>query len=183
LEDIGSKDRVPQYLELCKTKKKLLFGFGHRVYKNYDPRAAIVRRLAYQVFDIVGREPLIEIAEALEKAALADPWFVERKLYPNVDFYTGVIYKALGFPTDFFIPLFAIPRAAGWLAHWVESLDDTENHIARPRQIYTGPDERPYVPIEHRKPANVRSTACYVSAMSRRRDAGTDLGVPVAKSE
>merc|ERR1719389_826991 len=125
-------------------------GFGHRVYKNYDPRARIVRGIAKDVFDIVGREPLIEVAEALEAAALSDPYFKKRKLYPNVDFYSGLIYKAMGFPTDFFPVLFAIPRFAGWLAHWQEWTVDPDNKIYRPFQNYQGNGERPYVKAESR---------------------------------
>lgn len=108
-------------------------GFGHRVYKNYDPRATIVKKVAYEVFDVVGLEPLIEVAMELEKIALSDEYFIKRKLYPNVDFYSGVIYKAMGFPTDMFPVLFTIPRMAGWISHWVEYLDDKENNIVRPR--------------------------------------------------
>merc|ERR1712087_481626 len=130
--------------------KVKLMGFGHRVYKNYDPRAKIVRKVADKVFNILGREPLIEVAEALEKAALSDPYFIKRKLYPNVDFYSGLIYKALGFPTDFFPVLFAIPRTVGWLAHWNEFLDDPENRIVRPRQVYKGYKARDYIEIDQR---------------------------------
>lgn len=114
-------------------------GFGHRVYHNYDPRAKIIRRTAYEVFEVMGKEPLIEVAVELEKQALADEYFTSRKLYPNVDFYSGLIYKAMGFPTDMFPVLFCIPRAVGWLAHWLEGLDDPENKIARPRQMYALP--------------------------------------------
>merc|ERR1711959_113242 len=121
-----------------------LMGFGHRVYKNYDPRARVVRKVAETVFDIVGRDPLVEVAEALEKHALSDPYFIKRKLYPNVDFYSGIIYKALGFPTDFFPVLFAIPRSVGWLAHWNEFLDDKENKIVRPRQKFLGASGKTY---------------------------------------
>jgi citrate synthase len=150
LESIGSKENVPKFVEQVKQKKVMLMGFGHRVYKNYDPRAKIVRKVAEQVFDILGREPLIEVAEALEKCALSDPYFIERKLYPNVDFYSGLIYKALGFPTDFFPVLFAIPRTVGWLAHWNEFLGDKENRIVRPRQVYLGADTRSYVAMDQR---------------------------------
>lgn len=110
-------------------------GFGHRIYKNYDPRARIVKRVADEVFEILGKEPLIEVAMELERLALSDPYFIDRKLYPNVDFYSGLIYKAIGFPTDMFPVLFTLPRAAGWLAHWVESLDDPDTRIYRPRQV------------------------------------------------
>lgn len=118
LESIGTIDNIPQYLKDVKDRKKLLFGFGHRVYKNYDPRAKIVKRVAYEVFEIVGKEPMIEMAIELEKIALSDEYFVKRKLFPNVDFYSGVIYKAMGFPTDMFPVLFTLPRMAGWIAHW-----------------------------------------------------------------
>lgn len=126
-------------------------GFGHRVYKNYDPRAKIVRTLADQVFEIVGKEPMIEIAMELERIALSDEYFVKRKLYPNVDFYSGVIYKALGIPTEMFTILFTLPRLAGWLAHWDEFVEDPENKIVRPRQIYKGHTRREFVPQTQRK--------------------------------
>merc|ERR1719420_2655358 len=151
LSSIGGKENIPEFIEKVKAREVRLMGFGHRVYKNYDPRARIVRKVAERVFDILGREPLIEVAEALEKAALNDPFFIKRKLYPNVDFYSGLIYKAMGFPTDFFPVLFAIPRTVGWLAHWNEFLDDPENRIVRPRQVYKGEPSRDYVPIETRK--------------------------------
>jgi citrate synthase len=128
----------------------MLMGFGHRVYKNYDPRATIVKKTAEDIFQVVGKEPLIEIAMELEKIALSDEYFIKRKLYPNVDFYSGVIYKALGIPTDFFTVLFTLPRIAGWLAHWTEFLDDPENKIVRPRQIYKGYEKRDYVPQDRR---------------------------------
>ena len=133
LEKIGNKSKIPQFIEDVKNKKELLFGFGHRVYKSYDPRAKIVKKLAYEVFDVVGREPIIELALELEQIALSDEYFISRKLYPNVDFYSGVIYKAMGFPTDMFVILFTIPRCSGWMAHWLEFLDDKENKIVRPR--------------------------------------------------
>ena len=126
-------------------------GFGHRVYRNYDPRAKIVKNTAEEVFQLVGKEPLVEIAMELEKIALSDEYFIKRKLYPNVDFYSGVIYKALGIPTEFFTVLFAVPRIAGWLAHWTEFLDDPENKIVRPRQIYKGYRTRDYVDIDKRE--------------------------------
>jgi citrate synthase len=151
LERIGSADAIPVFLERVKNRGEKLMGFGHRVYKNYDPRAKIVRRIAYQVFDAVGKvEPLIEVATALEKAALSDNYFVERKLYPNIDFYTGLIYKAIGFPTEFFPALFALGRSAGWMAHWSEFLDDKDRRIARPQQVYVGQPLREYVPLEER---------------------------------
>jgi citrate synthase len=122
-------------------------GFGHRVYKNYDPRAKIVKKLADEVFASVGMDKDLEIAMELERIALSDDYFISRKLYPNVDFYTGLIYRAMKFPTDYFTVLFAIPRVAGWLSQWEEMLLDKEQKIARPRQIYTGYDERPYAPV------------------------------------
>ena len=133
LEAIGKKENIPTFIEDVKNRKKKLMGFGHRVYKNYDPRAKIVKKVADEVFEILGKEPLIEIAVELERIALTDEYFIKRKLYPNVDFYSGVIYKALGFPTDMFPILFTIPRMAGWLAHWNEFQDDPENRIVRPR--------------------------------------------------
>lgn len=124
LEQIGKKENIPQFIEDVKNRKKLLYGFGHRVYKSYDPRAKIIKQVAHEVFEVTGREELVEIAVELEKIALSDPYFIERKLYPNVDFYSGIIYKAMGFPTDMFPVLFMIPRCVGWLAHWSEFLDD-----------------------------------------------------------
>ena len=129
----------------------MLMGFGHRVYRNYDPRAKIVKQISEEVFALVGREPLVEIAMELERIALTDEYFIKRRLYPNVDFYSGVIYKALGIPTEFFTVLFAVPRIAGWLAHWTEFLDDPENKIVRPRQIYKGFRNREYEGIEKRE--------------------------------
>jgi citrate synthase len=150
LERIGSVANVPAFVERVKRKEELLMGFGHRVYKSYDPRASIIKAIADEVFEICGRDELIEVATALEATALSDPYFIERKLYPNVDFYSGLIYKAIGFPTDFFPVLFCIPRTVGWLAHWVESLGDKEAKISRPRQWYKGEAERPYVPVHQR---------------------------------
>jgi citrate synthase len=125
-------------------------GFGHRVYKNYDPRAKIIKRMADQVFEVTGRNPLLDIALELERIALEDEYFVKRKLYPNVDFYSGLIYQAMGFPVDTFPVLFAIPRTSGWLAQWEEMLEDKEQKIARPRQVYLGPEKRDYVPLDRR---------------------------------
>jgi citrate synthase len=155
LEKIGSKENIPAFIEKVKNKKETLMGFGHRVYKNYDPRATIVRKVADDVFEVLGKEPLIEIAMELERIALSDKYFVDRKLYPNVDFYSGLIYKAMGFPTDFFPILFTIPRIAGWLAHWNEFLDDSDNKIVRPRQIYKGYKRRDYVPVDKRPKVNI----------------------------
>lgn len=118
LETIKTKDDITRYIEDVKAKKKVLYGFGHRIYKSYDPRAKIIKKLADEVFSVLGKEPLVEIAVQMEKIALTDKYFIDRNLYPNVDFYTGVIYKAMGFPTDMFPVLFSIPRTAGWLAHW-----------------------------------------------------------------
>ena len=152
LEEIGSKDKIPEFIKEVKTSggEVRLMGFGHRVYKNYDPRAKIIKRMADQVFEVTGRNPLLDIALELERIALEDEYFVKRKLYPNVDFYSGLIYQAMGFPTDMFPVLFAIPRTAGWLAQWEEMLLDPDTKIVRPRQIYTGADERSYVPLERR---------------------------------
>ena len=142
LEEIGSKDKVPEIIRQVKDKKRLLMGFGHRVYKNYDPRAQIIKRIADQVFEVTGRNKLLDIALELEKVALSDDYFISKHLYPNVDFYSGLIYQAMGFPTDIFPVLFAIPRMSGWLAQWQEMLLDPEQKISRPRQIYTGYPER-----------------------------------------
>jgi len=150
LQEIGSKDRVPAYIRRVKAGEVLLMGFGHRVYKNYDPRAKIIKQVAYEVFEVTGTNPLLEIALELERIALEDEYFVTRRLYPNVDFYSGIIYQAMGFPVEMFPVLFAIPRTAGWLAHWQELILDTEQRIARPRQIYMGPGRRDYVPLEAR---------------------------------
>ena len=150
LLEIGSVNNVPAYVKQVKSGEKLLMGFGHRVYKNYDPRAKIVKRLAYQVFDIMGRNPLIDIALECERIALEDEYFVKRKLYPNVDFYTGLIYQSMGFPVTMFPVLFAIPRTSGWIAQWEEMLLDPEQKIARPRQLYAGYDLRSYIPLDHR---------------------------------
>jgi citrate synthase len=151
LEEIGTVENIPSFIEKVKIGKGRLMGFGHRVYKNYDPRARIVKKIADEIFEIIGKEPLIDIAMELEKVALTDDYFKSRKLYPNVDFYTGVIYKAMGFPTDMFPVLFTIPRVAGWLAHWREFHADPENKIVRPRQNYVGPPRRSYVPMTERK--------------------------------
>ncbi len=142
LDSIGSKDNIPAYIEQVKAGKLKLMGFGHRVYKNYDPRARIIKWTADQVFQVTGRNPNLDIALELEKIALEDEYFVKRKLYPNVDFYSGIIYQAMGFKPDMFTVLFAIPRTVGWLAHWNELMADPEQKIARPRQIYTGPEQR-----------------------------------------
>ncbi len=150
LHEIGSKDKVPDFIKRVKAGEGRLMGFGHRIYKNYDPRAKIIKETADQVFEVTGRNPLLDIALELERIALQDDYFVKRKLYPNVDFYSGIIYQAMGFPTDAFTVLFAIPRTAGWIAQWQEMLLDSEQKIARPRQVYLGADKRDYVPIEKR---------------------------------
>ncbi len=150
LTDIGSIDNVPAFIESVKQGNGRLMGFGHRVYKNYDPRAKIIKQAAYDVFEVTGKNPLLDIALALEEVALSDSYFIDRKLYPNVDFYSGLIYQAMDFPVDMFTVLFAIPRTAGWLAHWEELLNDGDQRISRPRQWYTGVDERDYVTIDSR---------------------------------
>ncbi len=150
LREIGAKDKVPAYIERVKRGEVKLMGFGHRIYKNYDPRARIIKRVADEVFAVTGKNPLIDLALELERIALQDEYFVSRKLYPNVDFYSGIIYEAMHFPVDMFPVLFAIGRTPGWLAQWQEMLLDKEQRIARPRQIYTGPPQRAYVPIEKR---------------------------------
>jgi citrate synthase len=152
LQEISSVSRVPGFIKEVKEGKgeKRLMGFGHRVYKNYDPRAKIIKRIADEVFAVTGRNPLLDIALELERIALQDDYFVKRKLYPNVDFYSGLIYQAMGFPTTVFTVLFAIPRTAGWIAQWEEMLADPEQKIARPRQVYLGPGERNFVPMAER---------------------------------
>jgi citrate synthase len=151
LNRIGDKAHVPDFVRQVKDGEDLLWGFGHRVYKSYDPRAKIIKEAAHSVIHQTDSNPLLEIALELERIALEDEYFVHRKLYPNVDFYSGIIYQALGFPVDMFPVLFAIPRTAGWLAQWREMLEDKEQKIARPRQVYVGAGTRAYVPIEQRK--------------------------------
>jgi citrate synthase len=151
LTEIGSKDKVPSFIKKVKAGEGLLMGFGHRVYKNYDPRAKIIKRIADQVFEVTGRNPLLDIALELERIALEDEYFIRRKLYPNVDFYSGIIYQAMGFPVEMFPVLFAIPRTCGWVAQWNEMLADPEQKIARPRQVYQGPAQRSFLSIEQRK--------------------------------
>jgi citrate synthase len=149
LNSIGSIDNVDAFIADVKAGKGKLQGFGHRVYKNYDPRARIIKSVADQVFEVTGKNPLLDIALKLEEAALSDEYFISRKLYPNVDFYSGLIYQAMGFPTEMFTVLFAIPRTAGWLSHWSEMLDQ-DSKIYRPRQLWIGHDERPYVDMAQR---------------------------------
>ncbi|MGB1676249.1 MAG: citrate/2-methylcitrate synthase, partial [Miltoncostaeaceae bacterium] len=150
LREIGSKDNVPEFVEKVKNREALLMGFGHRVYKNYDPRATIIKKACDDVFEVTGVNPLLEIAVELEKTALQDDFFVQRKLYPNVDFYSGLIYEALGIPSEMFTVMFAIGRAPGWVAQWLEMINDKEQKISRPRQVYVGPGERDYVEIGSR---------------------------------
>ena len=151
IEEIGHKKNIPAFIESVKAGKGKLMGFGHRVYKNYDPRAKIVKQLCYDVFEVTGMDADLEIALELEQIALKDEYFIQRKLYPNVDFYTGLIYRAMGFPTEYFTVLFAIARTAGWLAQWEEMLLDKDQKIARPRQLYVGPSEREYTSQLKRK--------------------------------
>ena len=151
LREIGDVKAIPDYIKRVKDGEMRLMGFGHRVYKNFDPRAKFIKGVAEQVFEVTGRSPLIAIALELEKIALEDDYFVSRKLYPNVDFYSGIIYEAMGFPASIVPVLFAIPRTVGWLAKWQELLSDEEQAIARPRQVYLGEDERDYVAMEKRK--------------------------------
>ncbi len=150
LHRIGDVKNVPQFIDGVKNREERLMGFGHRVYKSYDPRAAIIKRTAEEVFEVTGRNPLLDIALELERIALEEDFFVSRNLYPNVDFYSGLIYQALGFPVEMFPVLFAIPRTVGWLAQWEEMLMDDEQRIARPRQVFTGPSRREFVPVEER---------------------------------
>jgi citrate synthase len=151
LSEIGDVKNVPDFVEKVKNRERLLMGFGHRVYKNYDPRASVIKKVAEEVFEVTGRNPLLDIAIELEKIALDDPYFVDRKLFPNVDFYSGIIYQAMDLPVSMFPVLFAIPRTVGWLAQWVEMLNDDEQKIARPRQVYLGEDKRDYVQMGKRK--------------------------------
>jgi citrate synthase len=151
LMGIGSKDKVPEFIKKVKGGEGRLMGFGHRVYKNYDPRAKIIKDIADQVFEVKGKNPLLEIALELERIALQDDYFIKRKLYPNVDFYSGLIYQSMGLPMDMFPVLFAIPRTSGWIAQWEEMLLDHDQKIARPKQVYLGAEKRDYVPMDKRK--------------------------------
>jgi citrate synthase len=150
LNEIGDVRNVPDFIESVKGGERRLMGFGHRVYKAYDPRASIIKETAHEVFEVTGKNPLLEIALELEKIALQEDYFVSRNLYPNVDFYSGLIYQAMGFPVEMFPVLFAIPRSVGWLAQWQELLEDSEQRIARPRQVYVGAGERAYLPMKDR---------------------------------
>jgi citrate synthase len=155
LDEIGTKSNIPRFIKEVKEGHRKLMGFGHRVYKNYDPRARIVKRTADEVFEVTGINPRLEIAKELERIALEDDYFVKRRLYPNVDFYSGIIFQAMGFRPDMFTVLFAIPRTVGWLAQWQELLEDPEQKIARPRQIYIGQARRQVVPRHQRASAQV----------------------------
>ncbi|HXE57814.1 MAG TPA: citrate synthase [Gemmatimonadales bacterium] len=150
LDEIGDKKHIPAFLQRVHRGEARLMGFGHRVYKSYDPRAKLIKRVAYDVFEQTGLNPKLEIALELERIALEDEYFIKRKLYPNVDFYSGLIYQAMGYPTEYFTVLFALGRLPGWIAQWEEMLLDKEQKIARPRQVYTGPGERQFVPIDRR---------------------------------
>ena len=150
LMEIGSKDKVPEFIKKVKGGEGRLMGFGHRVYKNYDPRAKIIKQIADQVFEVKGRNPLLDIALELEHIALSDDYFIKRKLYPNVDFYSGLIYQSMGLPMDMFPVLFAIPRTSGWIAQWAEMVTDPDQKLARPKQIYLGAETRDYVPMDKR---------------------------------
>ena len=150
LDRIGSEDNIPAFIEGVKEGNERLMGFGHRVYKNYDPRARIIKKACDDVFEVTGKNPLLDVATELEKIALEDEYFISRKLYPNVDFYSGLIYEALGMPVEMFPVMFAIGRTSGWIAQWLEMIDDPEQKIARPRQIYTGARGLDYVPISGR---------------------------------
>ena len=150
LRGIESVDNIPAFLEKVKAREEKLMGFGHRVYKNYDPRATIIKKACEDVFEVTGKNPLLEIATELERIALEDEYFISRKLYPNVDFYSGLIYEALGLPVEMFPVMFAIGRTSGWIAQWLELVQDKEQKIARPRQLYLGQRTRDYVPIDQR---------------------------------
>lgn len=152
LQRIGTRENVSAFIDAVKSRKEIMFGFGHRVYKNYDPRATIIRQVAEEVFSITGRDPLIDVAMELERVARSDEYFVSRKLYPNVDFYSGLVYRAMGFPPQFFTVLFAVPRVTGYLAHWREALSDPDTKIIRPQQDYCGVWLRDYQPLEKRPP-------------------------------
>jgi citrate synthase len=158
LHEIGSKEHIPGLIKQVKAGERRLMGFGHRVYKNYDPRAKIIKQIAHEVFDVTGKNPLIDIALELERIALEDDYFVSRRLYPNVDFYSGIIYEAMSFPLTMFPVLFAIARTAGWMAQWAELVLDEEQKITRPKQIYIGYDERPYVPLDQRRDGGATET-------------------------
>jgi citrate synthase len=159
LRRIGSVENIPSFLDKVRAGDELLWGFGHRIYKNFDPRATIIKQMAHEVFDVTGTNPLLEIALELERIALQDEYFMRRRLYPNVDFYSGLIYEAMNLPVDIYPVLFAIARTAGWVAQWLEMLGDAEQKIARPRQVYTGAAKRSYIPMEARRVAGAALTA------------------------
>ena len=152
LKEIGTVDRVPEYVQGVKDRRYRLMGFGHRVYKNYDPRAKVMQKTCHEVLEVLGKhdDPLLKVALELERIALSDPYFIDRKLYPNIDFYSGITLNAMGFPSEMFTVLFALARTVGWIAQWKEMIEDPSQKIGRPRQIYTGPAERQFVPIEQR---------------------------------
>ena len=152
LKEIGTVDRIPEYVQGVKDRRYRLMGFGHRVYKNYDPRAKVMQKTCHEVLDVLGKrdEPLLQVAMELERIALSDPYFVERKLYPNIDFYSGITLKAMGFPTTMFTVLFALARTVGWIAQWKEMIEDPSQRIGRPRQLYTGAPVREYTSINQR---------------------------------
>jgi len=154
LAEIGSVDRIPEYIKKAKDKNSgfRLMGFGHRVYKNYDPRAKVMQKTCHEVLDALGtdHEPLLDVAMELERIALQDEYFIEKKLYPNIDFYSGITLRALGFPVSMFTVLFAIARTVGWIAQWKEMIEDPEQRIGRPRQLYAGATERNFVPVDER---------------------------------
>ncbi|MEI8357141.1 MAG: citrate synthase [Deltaproteobacteria bacterium] len=158
LREIGSTAKIPELIKQVKAGERRLMGFGHRVYKNYDPRARIIKRIAEQVFEVTGRNPLIDVAVELERIALEDEYFVKRKLYPNVDFYSGIIYEAMGFPVEMFPVLFAIARTSGWMAQWAELVTDPEQKIMRPKQIYQGHSRRNYIPLDVRRDGGATET-------------------------
>jgi citrate synthase len=158
LREIGSVSRVADHIKNVKNGEGRLMGFGHRVYKNYDPRAQIIKQIAYQVFEVTGKNPIIDIALEMERIALEDEYFIKRKLYPNVDFYSGIIYEAMGFPLDMFTVLFAIARTSGWVAQWAEALEDENMRIVRPKQIYVGAEPRNYTPLDERQELGPRET-------------------------
>jgi citrate synthase len=159
LMEIGSVANIPSFIRQVKEGQRRLMGFGHRVYKNYDPRARILKKLAFEVFEVTGKNPLIDIAVELERIALEDDYFISHKLYPNVDFYSGILYQAMGFPMTMFPVLFAIPRTSGWMAQWAEMVRDTEQKIARPRQVYIGEKERHWIPVDRRPKPTMREDA------------------------
>jgi len=177
LEEIGKVENIPAFIASVKRKERKLFGFGHRVYKSYDPRAKILKGVCDEVFGLLGKNPLMEVAMELEKQALSDPYFRDRSLYPNVDFYSGIIYKTMGFPTDMFPVLFSIPRCAGWLAHWVEMIGDQDLKIFRPRQVYVGNRYLSYVDLKDREDSKPQIPSLSTDISARRIVSG-DMAIP-----